>query len=226
MNKLIGSVVFFVVFYLGVASAHSAESVQLTPQNVEKIGSSDFQISWAGQGTLICNGSASIPTFRVPDDLAFGQWLECHVALAEGRSNQIRILCNQSSCTAHVGRDNHEFAIEPNLSSGVEAPRLIVEQIVSEAPQGTPKRAIPDGYALQIAAGNDRAALEALVAEYRLEDVRIYPVQSAGDAYFVLIYGFYRSLASAKEAGNRLPPGLQKPWIRTTQGLKASIRPE
>ena len=221
-----GRGLFYIGGWLISACAFGAEAVQLTPQSVQKIGASEFQITWTGQGTLMCNGAASIPTFRVPDDLAFGQWLECHVALSEGNSNQVRILCHETACTAHIGREKHEFDIKPLLATPSEAPRLIVEEIVTEVEESHTGVAIPDGYALQLAARRERAALEALVAEYGFKDVRIYAVESAGDPYFVLIYGFYRSLESATEAGRSMPNTLPKPWVRTTKDLRASMRPE
>lgn len=214
-----------IVLLANAAVAYGADAPQLTPQDVQKIGDSEFQISWRGQGTLICNGAASIPTFRVPDDLAPGQWLECHVVFAEGKSNQVRVRCSQSACTAHVGRAKNEFVIQPQTQNDGERPRLIVERVVGPVAEAPPpsERLIPDGYALQLAAGKDKAALAQLAKTHQLDDVRIYAIESRGEPYYVLIYGYYRSEDSATAAARSLPAALPDSWVRSTRSLKAAI---
>ena len=81
------------------------------------------------------------------------------------------------------------------------------------------------GYALQLAASSDAAALKKLAASSGLQaKTKIYKNQSNGK--YVLIYGEYASAAAAKAAVPRLPASVQntKPWpksyaqIRTEQG--------
>lgn len=84
---------------------------------------------------------------------------------------------------------------------------------------------VTKGYALQLAASGDAAALKKLAASSGLQaKTKIYKNQSNGK--YVLIYGEYASAAAAKAAVPRLPASVQntKPWpksyaqIRTEQG--------
>ena len=220
---------------------------------MQKVGPSEFSITWGGQGTLICGGFASNPTFRVPEDLGFGQWLECYVDYAEGRSNLIRILCNENSCAAHVGRTKNEFVIEPNLVSDGTEPTLIIERIIytqpipktlatsesgsgdegavtHSAPAGEPTKEnqthIPDGYAVQLLAGKDRTEIERLISQHGLGDADILRVRVNDELLYVLILGYYDSWAEANRAVLALPAGLPEPWTRPTAGLRAVIAAE
>nr|WP_321268949.1 AAA family ATPase [uncultured Tolumonas sp.] len=89
----------------------------------------------------------------------------------------------------------------------------------------TPAPVATKGYALQLAASGDAAALKKLAASSGLQaKTKIYKNQSNGK--YVLIYGEYASAAAAKAAVSRLPASVQntKPWpksyaqIRTEQG--------
>lgn len=110
-------------------------------------------------------------------------------------------------------------------------PKAAVERKIVKSSASTAKAtssnlsATGKGYALQLAASSDPAALKKLAVSSGLQTkTKIYKNQSNGK--YVLIYGEYASAAAAKAAVPRLPASVQntKPWpksyaqIRTEQG--------
>ena len=110
-------------------------------------------------------------------------------------------------------------------------PKAAVERKIVKSSASTAKATSSDllatgkGYALQLAASSDPAALKKLAVSSGLQaKTKIYKNQSNGK--YVLIYGEYASAAAAKAAVSRLPASVQntKPWpksyaqIRTEQG--------
>lgn len=80
-------------------------------------------------------------------------------------------------------------------------------------------RQAPAGYTLQLAGLRDRAAGERFIARHGLAGkAALLATRRNGQAWYVLLHGYYADRRAALDAANRLPPAVRKevkPWART-----------
>ncbi len=84
----------------------------------------------------------------------------------------------------------------------------------------------PRHFTLQLAAGTNKAAIEAFVRRHRLQDKAVYfHRRRNGQDWYILVYGSFASRATAKAAIDRLPAALQKakPWPRPFSAIHAEL---
>lgn len=135
---------------------------------------------------------------------------------------------------------------EPSLPTGspqaaVTAPNATVEEL-AQPPAGDTETAgdgdglrgppwllsqPPNGYALQVAAVHNLAAIERLCDA--IGDCRRaawYDIERDGKTWYRLVVGPYQTLDEARSGIAELPPLLrdQKPWIRPLRDIQAAIR--
>ncbi|GAB4361664.1 MAG: hypothetical protein Kow0060_17520 [Methylohalobius crimeensis] len=83
----------------------------------------------------------------------------------------------------------------------------------------------PSHYTLQIAAFETLVDLKDLVERYpQLRPLAFYHKLRRGKDWYSLLYGVYPSLAAARRAGEKLPSGLGKPWLRRMRSVHQEIQ--
>ena len=84
----------------------------------------------------------------------------------------------------------------------------------------------PRHYTLQLAAGTSKRAIEDFIKRHNLTDKAVYFHRIRdGKDWYILVYGSYSSLSSAKQGITKLPAALQKvkPWPRSFSAIHAEL---
>lgn len=84
----------------------------------------------------------------------------------------------------------------------------------------------PRHYTLQLTAGTDKRAIEALIKRHNLKGKAIYFHRLRdGKDWYILLYGSYPGYAKAQQALKQLPLAVQKakPWARTFSAIHAEL---
>lgn len=82
-------------------------------------------------------------------------------------------------------------------------------------------------YTLQLLAGRNKAALESLAKQHKLNPAWVYPRTINGQGWFVLVQGDYASADQAREAAKSLASDLQaaKPWPKPFGQVHKEVQP-
>ncbi len=83
----------------------------------------------------------------------------------------------------------------------------------------------PSDYTLQLLTGNNRAALEEVIARHQLVQTAIYRLPQEGESRYVLILGAWNSAGAARTAANTLPEAIRNagPWPRPFSALHQEL---
>ena len=84
----------------------------------------------------------------------------------------------------------------------------------------------PSHYTLQLTAGTDKKAIQALIKRYSLRGKAAYFHRLRdGKDWYILVHGSYPGYSKAKQAISQLPSALQKakPWTRTFGAIHAEL---
>ncbi len=82
----------------------------------------------------------------------------------------------------------------------------------------------PLHYTLQIAAFDKLEDLRVFARRHnQLQPLAFYQKRRNGRDWYPLLYGVYASLEASKQARNRLPAGIEKPWLRRLRSVQKEI---
>lgn len=81
-------------------------------------------------------------------------------------------------------------------------------------------------YTLQLFGSFSRESVQALVARFPKQGIRVFRSQREGVAWYVAVTGDYRDKDAARAAADRLPADLRalKPWARSLAGIQDELR--
>ncbi|MDW7590481.1 SPOR domain-containing protein [Providencia manganoxydans] len=90
---------------------------------------------------------------------------------------------------------------------------------------GDPRNASPKHYTLQVGSASSSAGLYDQARRYKLSNYLVYETVRNGRQWYVLVYGEYPNMSSAKRALKTLPSAIQrdKPWIRSLQHVQSEL---
>jgi DamX protein len=84
----------------------------------------------------------------------------------------------------------------------------------------------PGRYTLQLFGSFSRESVQALVARFPKQGIRVFRSQREGVAWYVAVTGDFRDKDAARAAAERLPADLRtlKPWARSLAGIQDELR--
>lgn len=90
---------------------------------------------------------------------------------------------------------------------------------------GDPRNASPKHYTLQVGSASSSAGLYEQARRHKLSNYLVYETVRNGRQWYVLVYGEYPNMSSAKRALKNLPSAIQrdKPWIRSLKHVQSEL---
>ncbi|WP_232455086.1 SPOR domain-containing protein [Oceanisphaera avium] len=155
-------------------------------------------------------------------------------------SDKERVVIEDDVVSQLMERESDASAAVP-APPAPKAPAPSKEHAQPVAPKASPKAATAahlgsvenlkqrsaQRYTLQLLAGRNKAVLEALVSQHKLDPAWIYPRTIDGQPWFILVQGDYVSAKHARDAIKDFAPEIQaaKPWPKPFGQVQKEIQP-
>lgn len=90
---------------------------------------------------------------------------------------------------------------------------------------GNPQNAPPRHYTIQVGSASHPSGLHEQARRHKLSNYLVYETVRNGRQWYVLVYGEYPNMTSAKRALKSLPSAIQrdKPWVRSLQQVQSEL---
>ncbi|EPU3837750.1 SPOR domain-containing protein [Providencia stuartii] len=130
----------------------------------------------------------------------------------------------------HFRIELKETVVKEEAASGMEKTVEVAKKPSSDMKPmynlgGDPRTASPRHYTLQIGSASSPAGLYEHARRHKLSNYLVYETVRHGRQWYVLVYGEFSNIASAKRALKNLPSAIQrdKPWVRSLRHVQSEL---